>query len=610
MDIQILKDGQDMGTYPVEQVNQHLEGGMFEATDLGWHEGMTDWAQLSEIAGVVLPGTAGEEAPSAEEVAQAEASLVTIKASDSGGWLGLIKRNKVLVGGLSGALVLGAGAYYVFGGEGDLAALCQVQAKLHPVIKAPPKKAVKETPPIEKYPASATKTSFDDINKNLDLRGDYYANHAVRNARGIAQAGLSAFAAALPRQTGEDALASLVAMAQTTVQATNGVEEISGYGSSSFCVAEGYFRNTSILYRPTNSVGRLWQVVDANATGDLACLRVMPPSTVLAIVGRVNLHELTSWTGELIQANPSAPWATALTKLKTDWEGKLPLQKLAASWSGEAALFVTMEDATQNISTLAGGTVSINRPGFLLAMKLNNEDLTKWLMKHLEGLKPGFEEFKTGNKGRVTVNLRTYPSLTLSPSLKGINMAPVLLSHGNRLIIASNDSLAKSTASVLAINGAITPSKEFSTLKAGGPQNTRALSLKSDLIWFMSGRFGQNLAKYRQTDFWKTLDPAIAGVLDGVASASPHGSALGEVRGVENGLIHDCRVKAANSDQARQITQEFSLQAVKAFLPRLAALVQQHVATIKAPAATPPTPAPNTGAPKTTETEPNTPKQP
>ena len=54
MDIQILKDGQDMGTYPVEQVNQHLEGGMFEATDLGWHEGMADWAQLSEIAGVVL----------------------------------------------------------------------------------------------------------------------------------------------------------------------------------------------------------------------------------------------------------------------------------------------------------------------------------------------------------------------------------------------------------------------------------------------------------------------------------------------------------------------------------------------------------------------------
>ena len=56
MKIHISRSGQQMGPYPLEQVNQYLEQGALLPTDSAWHDGMTDWVPLNQINGVVISG--------------------------------------------------------------------------------------------------------------------------------------------------------------------------------------------------------------------------------------------------------------------------------------------------------------------------------------------------------------------------------------------------------------------------------------------------------------------------------------------------------------------------------------------------------------------------
>jgi len=55
MKIHISRNGQKMGPYPLDQVNQYLEKGSLLPTDSAWHDGMADWVLLSDVAGVIIP---------------------------------------------------------------------------------------------------------------------------------------------------------------------------------------------------------------------------------------------------------------------------------------------------------------------------------------------------------------------------------------------------------------------------------------------------------------------------------------------------------------------------------------------------------------------------
>jgi uncharacterized RDD family membrane protein YckC len=49
MEIHVSSDGQQHGPFPLEQVWQLVNEGQFTTDDLGWCEGMTDWAPLEQI---------------------------------------------------------------------------------------------------------------------------------------------------------------------------------------------------------------------------------------------------------------------------------------------------------------------------------------------------------------------------------------------------------------------------------------------------------------------------------------------------------------------------------------------------------------------------------
>lgn len=55
MQIHVAKAGQQSGPYTVEQVRDMVRSGLLGAADLGWHEGMAEWAPLHTIAGLGVP---------------------------------------------------------------------------------------------------------------------------------------------------------------------------------------------------------------------------------------------------------------------------------------------------------------------------------------------------------------------------------------------------------------------------------------------------------------------------------------------------------------------------------------------------------------------------
>ena len=61
MNIHIQRDGQQMGPYTLEQINEYLTQGALLATDSAWHEGMIEWVQIGRVQGVTIPGKPAPE---------------------------------------------------------------------------------------------------------------------------------------------------------------------------------------------------------------------------------------------------------------------------------------------------------------------------------------------------------------------------------------------------------------------------------------------------------------------------------------------------------------------------------------------------------------------
>jgi hypothetical protein len=55
VNITIARNDQQYGPYTLDQINLYLALGHLSGADLAWHEGATQWAQLSTLPGVVLP---------------------------------------------------------------------------------------------------------------------------------------------------------------------------------------------------------------------------------------------------------------------------------------------------------------------------------------------------------------------------------------------------------------------------------------------------------------------------------------------------------------------------------------------------------------------------
>ena len=92
MQVTLNRDGQQMGPYTVEQINEYLAQGSLLPTDYAWHEGLPEWIPVTEISGV---GSAA--APPPFNPAQAPAVATGGNAK---------KKKLLLIGGIVGGVAL------------------------------------------------------------------------------------------------------------------------------------------------------------------------------------------------------------------------------------------------------------------------------------------------------------------------------------------------------------------------------------------------------------------------------------------------------------------------------------------------------------------------
>ena len=274
MSFLVSKDGQQLGPWTAEQVNAQLAGGMLESSDLGWAEGFAEWVPLNQIDGLVMPGT--QVAPATATVSMAAAPDAVPGLATAGEAAPKSRGRRLWAVAVVLLAVGGLGAYQFVFGQGDLASLCSVLVE----IVVPEKGAV--APPkvvplhVQKYQNAAQAAAsdvapIDEVNEQLDLRGDF---HFTRNVSGLTiEAGnwMNQFlkdSATTPEAKG------IVSLARDALQ-KGGVSKLDALGMSSVFVKAGQFRHVAMVHHPGTSTNRLWRVLDNNGTA-LNGLRLMP----------------------------------------------------------------------------------------------------------------------------------------------------------------------------------------------------------------------------------------------------------------------------------------------------------------------------------------------
>jgi hypothetical protein len=49
----VARNGQQLGPFPIEEIQRQIRAGTISSSDLGWSEGMQGWTPLSQIPGII-----------------------------------------------------------------------------------------------------------------------------------------------------------------------------------------------------------------------------------------------------------------------------------------------------------------------------------------------------------------------------------------------------------------------------------------------------------------------------------------------------------------------------------------------------------------------------
>lgn len=580
MSFSVLKDGQQLGPWTADQLNAQLAGGMLEPTDLGWAEGFEEWVPLNQIDGLVMPGT--QVAPSTATVSMAEAPDEVPGLATAGEAAPARRGRRMWVVATVLLAVGGLGAYQFVFGKGDLSSLCSVLVE----IVLPPEPAVlppKVVPPhVQKYQnaaqaAASQKAPIDEVNEQLDLRGDY---HFTRNVSGLTlevgdwMNNFSRDNTTTPEGKG------MVGLARDALQ-KGGVSEIDAFGMSSMFIKAGQFRHVAMAHHPNNSTNRLWRVLDNNGTA-LNGLRLMSPDTVLAVHGRVNVSEMSRWFSELSTSNP-------LTNAWQSLKQELPMDTLMQSWTGEMGLFLSV-NSTQFRANNAERS-ELGKPSLMLVLGVKDGALEKALGRQLNDLQ---EPARTETVNNVAVPLRVYDRLELPDEIKKLDVVPSICQSANYLVLTfSFSDVAASNAlnrHVTAPAGMMGGTGDWAALLG---QNAGSMSVpKANLIFFLAPRFSTELAKWKQLKLWEDVPSGLASALTSLAGSKEDKGLLATMQVRNNGVLLKGHVMGQTSKltftRMRNATRVF----VAELVPQLAKLTHGQWSKLDLPTKSAPVPTP------------------
>jgi hypothetical protein len=377
--------------------------------------------------------------------------------------------------------------------------------------------AQSETPgsPAAATPVAAETNSFAEVTSHLDPGGNLYLY------LGTAQwlDGLSAKVGewrdtvqSLPNL--KDADRENVARAfdlATNLIKDSGIEDVSGFGMSSFAIEKGFYRTKMVLHHyKGRGAGFLWSAFGA-APHKLDGLDLLPTTTAFASFSDADLSLLWSAIEKDITQSgiPSADEGIAQTKAAFEQQTGLKLDDVLASLGGEYGFILTLNDA-KRITVPAGlnQTFDFPEPGILVVAKVKDDLIFNRVDELLKGGHLPVAESDTNGLRMRTVTIPLPLPIALRPSIAR---------SGDYLFLASSDTLIEQ---VLDIQSGKQPglksTDEFKKLAQGVPEQGNHFS-------YVSKRFGETWIDIQGqiADRSSQSNPAQAELMKKLASLNP-----------------------------------------------------------------------------------------
>jgi hypothetical protein len=314
----------------------------------------------------------------------------------------------------------------------------------------------------------------------------------------------------------------------TDVVKTSGLEEVTGFGASSFAVEPGVHRNTLFVHHyPGKGKGFLWSSF-GKAPHPLKALDLLPADTALANFGDLDLATLFGAVRRTL-ANLDMPEATKGLDEALEQFSKvagMSVDDLLRSLGGSVGFVLTLDPASPITLPVEGGG-TIPTPRLALVFQVNDDRIFKQIDTTLAA-NPAIEKVDEPDLRMRTMPMPT-PLQAMAPTFE---FRPSVAQWGGYLTIASDDKLVRAMIDALKTGKGYKATPEFAKLSKGLPAEGNGFQLGTQRFADLLNRLPEILAK---------AQPALAlqqqAFSSGVFGSSKSGPVYSVSSHVENGWL-------------------------------------------------------------------------
>ena len=395
-------------------------------------------------------------------------------------------------------------------------------------------------PPAPTKIVSAEPTSFDAIAKHLDAGGGLYFYLSTETFLKNASAKLAEIApTALAAAKVDDATrAQLAAAWKSLAQFTgnSGLNEISGFGSSSIALEPGYYQSKGMLHHYVGKGnGLLWKLSSATPNA-LDFAAYLPEKTALATSGNTKLEPIWTALNQEAASNPDLRQELNTLAQQFQQTTGLDLPALLASLGPNYSMALTLDESRPTVVPGGpNGPLTIPEPGLAIFIQVQDDVLIN----------------------RIDQALAAIPLVTKTdePELKFRSVAlpmpmpflrPTVAWKKGLLILGSSDQLIREMFDVKAGKKpglAATPT--FKKYMTGLPTNGSSFAYMSPAV--QKALHEVQLSSFKQDS---RTDPAIQKLIETITNLSQPGTVCSVTEETPEGWISTTH---GNDDPATQI---------------------------------------------------------
>ncbi|HEX4084794.1 MAG TPA: hypothetical protein VHY22_07785 [Chthoniobacteraceae bacterium] len=324
-------------------------------------------------------------------------------------------------------------------------------------------------------PKSATPNSFDEVAAHLDPGGDFYLYLSTRQLLAKLDGFINSLHDTAVSQSGGNKgdMDKAFLVLKDVVQ-KSGVEDVSGFGASSFCYSPGLHRNKIFIHHaPDKGSGLMWSLF-GKAPHPLTQLDFLPADTAYAVFGDFDLPQLIDFTRQEALGSGIPEATQAVNQWQTQFAGitGLKLDDVLKSLNGSMGMLVTL-DSTSTINVPTGGqALDIPVPRLAIFIAVKNDIIFKQVDK-MAGSNPGVIKVDQPDLHMRTMSL---------PMVPGLNLRPTIAQWNGYLVLASDDQLINQMIAVQKGGPGVKTAPDFVSISANLPAEGNSFAYTSPLF--------------------------------------------------------------------------------------------------------------------------------